>query len=298
MKPWFGLLLIAAVACNSTEQVELAEPDLSAVRGRALNECRAATNSIYAGFKLTSANAFGVYPLWARHTTFKHEYKKTGNATATLTHSVRVWKALSNTIYLAVQKTSEDGSSDRKYFLRLPLLPAGGNGSNEKLIDDIQYQTCIPVSTPPPTDYTEVSGGSGGPITVTRHYVSVNNDGTSRAYTDSYVFDFQFPAWVGSAYRLNRTVVNRDINGTATGTKDEFASTFVQVTTPQTNLPDDHYDGAFVSPGDSNVHFCDVTNPGPDPTYPDLTYVLPFKVPADTDTCSSSLPGAWTNFAI
>lgn len=288
------LLLLLVASCNKTEEVTLVDPELTNVLQRVLQECRDQSSEKYAKFKEGSSPVFGNSTLWVRHRGFRHEYKS--GSTIIYSNDIRVWKSTTSNLYLFIEN-HQTGGSTKKFFLRLESGVA--EGANDNLIDDIQTQGCLALNDTHPTEYSEVSGGNSGPLTLTKHYVIPNSDGTKKRYSDTYVFDFNYPAWVGSAWRFGRSTVKIDVNGHDTTETESFSSTFVQVTTAQDDLPVSEVATVFQNTvGDAtSVRFCDLDTTT-DTNYPGVDYTVPFSPGTDTNACPNTVPVGWTDFAI
>lgn len=288
------IFLTFVTSCNKTEGVILVDPELTNVLQRVLQECKDNSASQYAKFKADSSLVFGSSALWTRNRGFKHEYKS--GATVIASNDIRVWKSTASNLYLFIEN-NQSGGSTKKFFLR--LAAGAAEGANENLIDDIQTQGCLALNDTHPNEYSEVSGGSSGPLTLTKHYVTLNSDGTRKRFNDTFVFDFNNPAWVGSAWRFGRSTVKIDVNGNDTSETESFTSTFAQVTTAQDDLPTSETSTVFQNTvGDAtSVRFCDLVTTT-DTNYPGVDYTVPFSPSTDTNTCVNTVPAGWTDFAI
>jgi len=298
LKRWFFSLSILAlvVACNSTKVVELPDAERDALNQRVLQECldQGANRSL--AFKARSGALFPSATSFGRNAAYEFKYTKTGDTNPAIREVIRVWKSTSTAIYLFI--TSTQLSTERKYFLRLPLA-AGTPGSNEDLIDDLLFQGCIPLASDRETNYTVLSGGDSGPIVASKNYVTINpSDSTSKVYVETYTFNFDYPAWVGM-YNKQVNITNRDANQNPTGTNEEYKSTFA-VLGGQLNLEDSYAHPNYRNT-DNNLRFCEIPVPTADTTYPVLVYKLPFMLPPDTNNCASdytTVQATWTDFPI
>lgn len=293
-------LVLSLFGCNKAEFVDLQEPDLTAVRQLAYNDCLAAENPTYEEYKLSSAEVFAVpnSTVWTRDIGYTHEYKE--GATTLVTHNIRVWRNTGTFLYLFVEKVESVATNNRKYFLRLPLTIAAATGSNEQLINDLKGIGCVPrdESDDSVDGETVITGSSSGPLSAKKTYTTRNSDGTYFEYTETYNLNFDLPAWVGgSMWGMNLAEVKYDINDAVLTTKN-FTSTFTRVTTAQTALPVLVTDPVYQS-RDTKVHFCDIVTPTAPviPGYATILHVLPFTIESDPHSCpDTTVPVAWTGF--
>ncbi len=266
MKWAFSLtcLLILIVACGKTEGVwdELDAADRAAITTRAYNECKDETNGDFNAFKEESELVYSSSD-WQRSDAWKHELKN--GATVDTTHNIRVWRNDGTDLYLLINRVI--GSNTRVYFLRIP------KAINLEMIEDLQEQFCrkqVAVST------------NSSRVTVEEEYVVPTGTDT-KEYTDTYRFDFDYLAYMGSAWNVTRLIVTKDDDDDETG-RVTLTSTFVEVD------PDTLADLKPTYTEYVGATFCEITEPAED-VATGISFVVPYVV---SETCASTLPVGWT----
>lgn len=259
-----AVLVAFTLSCRKEEAIwdELSPADQAAISTRAYNECIADITDNFDDFKADSATIYSSAS-WQRHDAWKHELKADGASTAEVINNIRVWKNSGTEIYFLI--TQEKGSDTKVFFLRIPSTV------NDSMIDNLKQQYC--------RKQVALSGTSR--FTVTEDYTLSVGTGTNE-YKETYTFDFDKLAYMGSAWKMKRVLTKKDSNGTVTST-----TTLNSTLSAVTGLDDleplyTAYAGAT---------FCDITQPAADAN--GITYKVPYVVPFP-ESCAAALPGTWS----
>ncbi len=257
------IFLVLISACRKEEGIwdELSPAERAAVRERAVNECLSDTNSKFNSFKDNSALVF-TSTRWQRNDAWKHELKN--GTTVDTTHDIQVWKQTATELYLVITRTI-GANTPETYFLRIRAA------ANDDIIEDLQLQYCSKM----------VSLSGSNPLTVVEEYTQSVVGGT-REFTDTYLFNTSYFAYVGTAWNVTRKIVAKDADGDVTSTTN-LTSSFTAVSDP---------DPLSTNPAIYGTKYCDITEPAADPSYPDIRYKVPYVVP-EPSACPTVLPGDW-----
>jgi len=269
--------LVLGAACGKREAVwdELSEADQRAIRGRAYGECKSDSVTTFENF-VEKSSLVWTSGDWQRNDAWKHTFTE---GSSVITTKIRIWKNNGTMLYLAI---TDDVTTTAPYFLRIP------KAANETMITHLKEQICRGHQS------VSAKGGEDGPLTVGREYTTTEAAEVN-TITDTYSFNFAYPAFVATEWNLKRRILKKKSDGTQISDKTSTSS-FTKLT-GEDDLPTTATSWA--------TKYCDiflpeVVPPGAELENPgELRYVVPYQLGNNdttpgTLTCNvGTLPTGW-----
>ncbi|MCE3012174.1 MAG: hypothetical protein LW878_03830 [Proteobacteria bacterium] len=253
----FIALLFVLVACQEEKPIwdQLTPAEQAAVRAQAEADCLAEAATRFTNFKTESTKVFSSTS-WNRNKQWRHVLKN-GETEDTRT-DFQVWKQTATELYLWVKVTK--GSDVTDFFLRLTAA------ENDDMIDDVKANICSKT-------LTSTSRSSTGPVSASKTYTQTAGS-EKREFTDTYNFDFTYPAFFGANHNFGRKIVTKKVSSNEVISTLNLTSTFSSVTGAD-DLRSSYTDGY-------TQKFCEIS-----------TLVSPYAIPYVYNTCPATPPVGW-----